>query len=122
MRELNAEFKLRQSVRQVVGNAGLVHLYCVFGSRSMTPCKRLTCGPVEVPVKGAVFSDDPNFFDNDKYGFCERCYSKAVFERFAEVRHSSCLQPPSSSEGLAVSSKTASACMSSDSSYSSDSE
>ena len=122
MRQLNAEFKLRPSVRQVVGTSALVHLYCVFGSRSMTLCKRWTCGPFENPVKGAVFSADPNFFDNDKYGFCERCYSKAVFERFAEVRHSSCLQPPSSSEGLAVSSKTASACMSSDSSYSSDSE
>ena len=23
---------------------------------------------IDVPVKGAVFSDDPNLFDNDKYG------------------------------------------------------
>ena len=98
MADVTGCFDFNDDVRQVVGRAGLVHLYCEDVAPGISLCKRWKCGVIAEPVKGANFSKSANEFDmSGIYGFCERCYNQTVVARVGTIRTSSTVPSKSSS-------------------------
>ena len=114
MSEVTGAFAFNDDVRQVVGRAGLVHLYCEGIAPGVSLCKRWKCGVMAEPVKGANLAKDANEFDTSGiYGFCERCYNQTVVARVGTAKTSSTVPLKSSSQSSSVAVREASSSSSS---------
>ena len=88
MADITGAFKFNSSVRQVVGRAGLVHLYCEDLVEGISLCKRWKCGSTSSPAKLVKFSEDSNEYDQSSlFGFCELCYSRSMASRIGTLKH-----------------------------------
>ena len=118
MAAITSSFTFSPGVRQVVGEAGFVDLYCEEVAEDLSLCKRWKCKSFKNPLKNAKFSGHANEFDTFKvYGFCERCHNPAVASRVGERRSSASvsLQPHPSGPSSAVASVEESSSSSSNS-------
>ena len=94
MADITGAFKFNANVRQVVGRAGLFHLYCEDLVEGISVCKRWKCGSTSSPAKLVKFSEDANEFDQSSiFGFCEPCYSRSVASRIGTPKTSASLVP-----------------------------
>ena len=94
MADITGAFKFNANVRQVVGRAGLVHLYCEDLVEGISLCKRWKCGSTSSPAKLVKISEDANEYDKSRlFGFCELCYSRSVASRVGTPKSSASLVP-----------------------------